>query len=926
MKPNPVFSSGCFPILTAVALSLLVTPRGVVAQEIGLPEIPYEKYTLENGLEVILHEDHSTPVVAVNVWYHVGSKNEKPGKTGFAHLFEHMMFQGSEHHDTNSFVALEDVGGTDLNGTTNWDRTNYFETVPSNALEMTLWLEADRMGWLLPAMTQERFDNQREVVKNERRQRIENQPYGLVSERMWAALYPSHHPYSWTVIGSMDDLSAASKGDVETFFRSYYGPNNSTLVIAGDIDVPKTKALVDKYFGPIPPGPPVYRMREWIPELSEPIRLSMEDRVSLPRLYIAWLSPARFKPGEIDLIFLARILSRGKASRLYKRLVYDLKVAQDVVANHHGREIAGLFNIVVTAGPGHTLDEIEPLVLEELEKLKSIPPTEDEVELVRTGFLTDFVRALERVGQRSDFLATYNTYLDDPGYLEKAAARIRSVTPASVQAAARRWLHEGRVVMRVTPFPELAAREEPEAFDRAVKPALGASVPLRLPELQRAQLSNGLEVVLAESHKVPVVQLILIVRGGWSADSKDTLGVASFMSRVQDEATKTRTALEINAEAKRLGAYLAANSDLDYCWVGLNAVKPRLKPSVKLWADVILNPVFPEEEIKRQREQVLGQILQEKQDPAGLAFRILPGLLYGWDHPYGQPFSGSGTEATVKAITRRDLVEYHGTWFKPNNATLIAAGDTTLEEIVLLLENAFRGWDTGNMPRIEVLERKQPAQTKVYLIDKPEAAQSVLLAGHLLPPRNNPKYPAFQVLNTVLGGQFNSRLNMNLREDKGYTYGVGSGMLDARGQGVFMAFSAVRTDVTRESIAEVMKELRDIRGPRPVSPEEMRLAQNNLTLSLPGQHETVSRLAEKVFEIVMYGLPEDYFSTYPDKVRGTTVEDLIDLANERILPDNLLLVVIGDRTTVENDIKELKLGPVEYLDRDGRPLSIGSGE
>ncbi|HEV2663727.1 MAG TPA: pitrilysin family protein, partial [Blastocatellia bacterium] len=479
-----------------LAVALLAVPAIAVAQQIAPPKIPHEKYTLQNGLTVILHVDHTTPIVAVNIWYHVGSKNERRGRTGFAHLFEHMMFQGSKNHDTDYFKALESVGATDLNGTTNNDRTNYFQNVPSHALERTLWVEADRMCCLLPSMTQERLDNQREVVKNERRQGIDNQPYGLVDERMDAAMYPAHHPYSWPVIGYMDDLTAASKQDVENFFKEYYTPNNCTLVIAGDIDVAKTKAMVEKYFGPIPPGPPVGRAKEWVPELEREVRLYMDDQVNLPRLYIAWHSPARFTAGEANLDLLSSIMGRGKTSRLYKRLVYDLKLAQDVSVSNPAQEIGGKFTITVTAAPGKTLDEIEPLVWEEVEKVKAAPPSEEEVERARTSLLAGLLRGLERIGGfggKSDLLANYQTFLGDTNFLEKDFARYYAVTPATIHAAARRWLHDGRAVMRVTPMPKYAAGNEAPGFDRSKMPSLGDAANLALPSLPRAKLSNGLE-------------------------------------------------------------------------------------------------------------------------------------------------------------------------------------------------------------------------------------------------------------------------------------------------------------------------------------------------------------------------------------------------------------------------------------------------
>ncbi len=894
------------------------------AQKIAPPQIPFQKYVLDNGLNLIVYEDHSLPIVAVNLWYHVGSKNERVGRTGFAHLFEHMMFQGSQHHDTDFFMALDAIGATDRNGTTNNDRTNYFENVPTNALEQVLWLEADRMGWLLPAMTQERLNNQIEVVKNERRQGVDNQPYGTVDERMYAALYPSHHPYSWDVIGHMEDLTAATKTDVEDFFKSYYGPNNCTLALAGDIKPEQAKALVQKYFGAIPAGPPVYRKDVWIPDLNQEVRLQMEDRVPLPRLYIAWHAPAAFQAEEPELEVLSNVLSSGKTSRLYKRLVYDLQIAQDVNTYLDTREIGSLFYVVATAKEGRTLEEIEPLVKEEIEKVRTTPPSTAEVDAARTEILANMVRGLQRVGGFggvSDRLAMYNTYTGDPGYTTKDFERYEKVTAKSVQATAKRWLHEGRVLMSVTPYPTLKAADEVAGLDRSKKPVLGPEPGMVLPQLQRATLSNGLKVILAEVHKTPLVQVNLLVRGGWSADQKGRYGTASFAMRLQDEGTKTRTALQISDEAQGLGAQLNTGSSLDNCTVSLNALKARLDPSLDLFADVVLNPSFPTDEIERQRKQVLGNILQEKKRPVQMGLRILPGLLFTADHPYSQPLTGSGTEEVVRSLGQQDLTGFHSTWFKPNNATLVVVGDITLAEITPKLEKAFAGWRTGSVPAIQLPQVAQPKAMTVYIVDKPDAAQSVLLGAHLAPPKNDPTDVPFEVLNSVLGGEFTSRINMNLREEKGYTYGASTFQFASRGQGLFVAFTQVRTDVTKESIAELMKELRDIRSTRLVTKAELQKAQDNLVMQLPGEFESLGEIAGLVNQLVTYELPENYLQNYPQTVRGTSIESLTQLAKQRVLPEQMVLVVVGDRKVVEPKVRELNLGPIEFLDADGKPAA-----
>ena len=597
------------------------------------------------------------------------------------------------------------------------------------------------MCCLLPAMTQERLDNQREVVKNERRQGIDNQPYGLVEERMDAAMYPAHHPYSWPVIGHMDDLTSASKPDVENFFKEYYTPNNCTLVIAGDIDVAKTKAMVEKYFGPIPPGPPVGRMKEWVPELQREVRLNMDDQAPLPRLYIAWHSPARFSSGEANLDLLSSIMGRGKTSRLYKRLVYDLKLAQDVSVGNPAQEIGGKFTITVTAAPGKTLDEIEPLVWEEVEKV-SAPPSEEEVDRARTSLLAGLLRGLERIGGfggKSDLLANYQTFLGDTNFLEKDFARYYAVTPATIHAAARRWLHEGRAVMRVTPMPKYAAGNEAAGFDRSKTPALGEAAisPARVP----TRLSNGLEVVVAESHKVPAVQLNLIVRMAISRPENRSSAFRPSPPPCRPEGTATRSALQISDEAERLGAQIDAGSFLDSATVSLNALKSRLEPSIALWADVVLNPSFPDAEIERKRQQTLGRIFFEKGDPgargahhANFALRRRP--------PYAQPLTGSGTPESVKAFTRDDLVNYHRAWFKPNNATLVVTGDTTLKEITPLLEKAFAveaGRDAENR---RPAARTAEADGRLY----DRQARSGAIGHHRRPPARSAQRPGHHAI------------------------------------------------------------------------------------------------------------------------------------------------------------------------------------
>ena len=564
------------------SLALLVVPALVFADE--LPPLTIETFTLPNGLNVILHEDHDLPVVAVDVWYHVGSKNEKPGRTGFAHLFEHMMFQGSEHHDTDYFLPLQRIGGR-VNGSTTEDRTNYWENVPSDQLELALWLESDRMGWLLPSMTQERLDNQRDVVKNEKRQG-ENNPYALVRQLLPPLLYPEGHPYHWTVIGSMDDLSAASLEDVKDFFRLYYAPNNASLCIAGDFDPAVARSLVEKYFGPIPAGQPVERVEAWVPALDGEHRALAEDKVDLARLYLTWHSPGYFQPGEADLDLLATILADGKNSRLYRALVHDRELAQDVRAFQSSSEICGSFDIQVTARPDVSLEAIEAAVDAELAKVREKGVTKDEVALAQSTYETGFVRRLQRVGGFggiADLLNDYYTFAGDPDYLQKDMARYRAVTPASVRDWAQRTLlpHQ-RVVIGVVPQGTLKATDD--VADRNDLPTSSGALNFTPPVVETATLDNGLEVALVHKTGLPLVGVALAVKSGWSSDPGAKPGTAAMTADLLDEGTKRHDALGLANAARALGADIRTRSSFDGTTIAMDLLRAISTRASRSWA------------------------------------------------------------------------------------------------------------------------------------------------------------------------------------------------------------------------------------------------------------------------------------------------------------------------------------------------------
>ncbi len=907
--------------MRTLALSLLLAAT-TFAQSTGKIEIkiPYQKFVLRNGLTLLVHEDRKTPIVAVNVWYHVGSKNEKPGRTGFAHLFEHLMFNGSENFNQDYFQAMERIGATDLNGTTSFDRTNYFQNAPTPALDQLLFLESDRMGHLLGVVDQARLDEQRGVVMNEKRQG-ENQPYALAEDLILKSVFPPGHPYSWSPIGSEADLKAAALPDVKEWFKRYYGAANAVIAIAGDVDAATAKEKVEKYFGWIPPGPPVGRMQAWVPQRTNTIREVAVDRVPQARLYKVWAVPGYgSRDGEM-LDLAAAILAGGKTSRLYRRLVYQDQIATTVTAENERLEIAGMFSITATVKPGGSVAAVEKAVDEELARFLKDGPTAAELARAKTQGLAGFLRGVERIGGfggKSDVLATCEVYTGNAGCYEDAIRWTNEATADEVKSEANTFLAKGAYILEIQPTATF--KESSKDVDRKELPKPGPTPALRMPALQRATLSNGLKLILAERHETPVVNFNLQLDAGYAADQGGLAGASGVAMRMVLEGTKRRTSLQISDESANLGANLSAGSNLDMSSVSLSALKMNLDASLDLYADVVLNPVFPEADFKRVQAQQIAAIQREKVQPVALAQRVLPGLLYGKEHAYGNPLTGSGTEESVKQMTRASLEKFHATWVKPNNATLLVVGDTTMAEIQPKLEKLFAGWKSGVVPKKNLATVAPLDKTTIYLIDKPGAVQSMILAGHLAPPRANPNEAAIDVMNTILGGAFTSRLNMNLREDKHWAYGAQTMVLGARGQRTFMAYAPVQSDKTKESLQEIDKELRAIIKDRPVTDEEVTKSKLNLTLSLAGERETKGAVLGDIADINRYGLAEDYFTTYAQRVNALERKDISAAAEIVLRPTRMVYVVVGDRAQVEKGLKELGFGEVKLMDADGNVL------
>ncbi len=883
--------------------------------------IPYKKYVLENGLRLIVHEDHKAPIVAVNVWYHVGSKNEKPGKSGFAHLFEHLMFNGSENFNDDYFQALEKIGATDLNGTTNNDRTNYFQNVPVAALDQVLFLESDRMGHLLGAIDQAKLDEQRGVVQNEKRQG-ENQPYGKQWDLITKAMYPKGHPYSWTVIGEMEDLNAASLDDVKEWFKTYYGAANAVLVIAGDVNPEEIYKKVQQYFGDIPSGPALSRPDVSIPVRTVETRESFQDRVPEARIVQVWNTP-QWGSREATILDIATdLLSAGKNSRLYKKLIYEDQSASQAFAFVDNNEIAGNVIIQVNVKPGKEVSEVEHTINEIMADFLQNGPTQEELDRVRAAYFANFIKGLERIGGfggKSDILAQNEVYGNNPEYYKTILKWVSEITPAEMQAVCQKWLSQGKHTIVCTPFPDYKTTES--TIDRSQGlPALGQPAAAKFPALQKAALKNGMQVVLAKREGVPTVSMQMILDAGTSTDINTKAGTAALAMNMMDEGTKTKSALEINEQLQLLGATLGTGADLDASYVFMNTLKPTLDASLDLYADVVLNPSFPKEEFDRQKNQTLAGIQRAKSNPVSMAFRVVPKILYGEGHPYSLP--STGYENTVQSMTREDLVKYYNDWVKPNNATLVVVGDINMDELLPKLEKRFGNWQKGTTPKKSTIKAKEVSASKgkLYLMDRPESQQSVIVAGHLIDPYGKVSEIAKTTAVNVLGGEFTSRVNMNLREDKHWSYGAFSFVNDAKGERQFITYAPVQTDKTKESVQEIQKELTGFAGSNPVTQEEFDKTTQNTILQLPGRWETSSAVLGDVVDQVKYGLPDNYYQTYDAKMRNLTLAEVRQLSKQIVRPDDLTFFVVGDKEKILPGLQELGFKEIIIVDADGNPV------
>jgi len=886
-------------------------------------DLPFQKFTLENGLTVIVHEDRKAPIVAVSVWYHVGSKDEPAGRTGFAHLFEHIMFEGSENYNDRFSKPLEEVGATSLNGTTWFDRTNYFQNVPTPALELALFLESDRMGHLLGVLTQEKLDQERGVVQNEKRQG-DNQPYGMVGYRILEGLFPPGHPYRHDTIGSMEDLDAASLEDVHAWFKQYYGAANTVLVLAGDLDAATGLRLAEKYFGHIPPGPPLKRIKSWVPDRSSITREQMFDRVPQVRSFQNWAVPGRTSHERALLELAASVLGDGKNSRLYQALIYQSQLAVSLEVAIEAHELASIFSIDTTLRPGASLDEVNEIIDYELNIFLQKGPGEEELQRARSKINANIIRSLEAVGGFSGKAATLaqgELYDGNPVFFKTLLQWINEATAEEVRQVAVDWLSDGVYQLDVLPFPEFETARPGTDRSKGL-PGVGSLPELSFPPAQRASLSNGIEVVLSSRHALPTVEVAIQFDAGYAADHGNTLGTAGFTLDMLDESTRNRTSLEISAESERLGAVIESASNLDTSIVYLDALKQNLQPSILLFADVVRNPAFNPEEIERMRIRRLAGLEQEKNQPVGVALRTLPPLLYGSDHAYGIPFTGSGTEDSINSITQEELEQFHKDWLRPENATLFVVGAIEMDEILPMLEKAFGDWAVrGERPPAKQLDEVAlTLSSRMFLIDKPGSPQSLIMAGHIAPSTGAANNIAIEAMNDIVGGTYSARVNQTLRVQKQWSYGAYTFLPDSRGQRPWMVYAPVQTDKTAEAVQELLGLLQEFQDKEPATATELDRVVRNNVFSLPGQFETNAAVLNAMLANNRFAREDDYVSRLPGLYQALNLEQIQSTADAVLHPHALTWVIVGDAAEIREQLEKLQLAPVQSMDSDGHIL------
>lgn len=925
-------------LLSSVTLLLLSSAEAAPPEDTAapVPRFSIESYELANGLKVALSHDPSAPRTTVCVAYHVGSKNERPGLTGFAHFFEHMMFRGTKNVPDFD-IPLQQAGGSP-NAFTSEDMTIYFETVPNQYVKRALYMEAERMAFLVSALDQEKFDTEREVVKNERRQRMENVPYGLADETISSCVYPQGHPYSWSVIGSMKDLNNATLDDLRQFFLEFYHPRNATLTLVGGFDLQAAKEWVETYFGPISPGPSIVPLD--IPETPGVAqRIVQYDRVQNPRVYWSWPTVAESDPDAPALDLLAMILADGDASRLRQSLVNKTHTAVETSANNESGEIGGMFKLYATIAAGKTVDEVEELIASTIDAVRAEGVSEAEVARIKAKYRTDMLVGLTSPIQRTFVIGMGLAQHNDPHYYQSLFTRYDAVTADDIQRVAQEYLGDDKMVLVVEPVQgngleseaviagPLASpgndqtwklREHAAGPDWSHMPDATQQQPFTPPAFERHVLDNGLEVWTARWQTLPLVSTRLLVRAGSSANSPDQAGLAALTAELWDQGTQDLDSTEFAEAIDALGTSLSVSAGTNTTLLGFTVETRAFADVLNLVGDMVARPRFADDDFAREKSLQLSNLVRGPDSASWIAGRVFPTLLYGIGHPYAIPDDGFTT--TVDKLSVADVRSFYTECFTPHNAVLILVGDFEADETIALLEKSFDKWEGEAPPAETVAPAPVSKPGVVYVVDKPGAVQSVIAAGRVWKDRKDESYFATRIGNRIFGGDFLSRLNQNLRQRNGFTYGARSGF-EYNEQGSSWSLStSVRAEVTGAALREIVNELRDVHRNRPLTAEEVSVAKSAEMSVFPQSFETPSSIASSLAQLAVYELPDDYYQHFLQNLGETTPDAVAQAMSQVVAPARLRVLIVGDRAAVSTKLKEAQFETIEYLDTDGHLL------
>jgi len=889
--------------------------QSLAAEDIATQvEIPYETFILDNGLTVLVHSDHSTPTVFVGMWYGVGAKDEPEGKTGFAHLFEHLMFQGSENRAGEYFSPFTDAGATGMNGTTNSDRTNYYATVPSGALDMALWMESDRMAHLLGAVTQEVLDEQRAVVQNEKRQR-ESRPYAQMGDKIRAGLYPVGHPYRHSTIGSMDDLDAATLEDVHEWFKKYYGASNVILVLAGDVTIDDAKQKVAYYFNEAPTGVPLSHPKKWIPELVENREEKMYDNVGRTRITRVWALPGLNDPDSSLMYLVNDSLVRNKNSPLRRLLVDELRLATRVSGSAHSRILNGEYKLTIDLSPGVTQEQVMPVVDKVIAAYLQDGPDKQIVENAKLSVNMFMLGALETGSSIGRMLAEGLLFSDDPLFVNQELAWFNAASVDSLRDTANRWLSRGYYQLTVEPFPKLIASST--TADRSSIPKVTASSSISFPDIASTTLDNGMRVVVATRGIIPLVDVSIQIDTGATAQSADKPGTAAFVFGLLDKGTHRFDANELAAAKDKVGMGTSTRAGLERSSYGYQILRTHLDASLDLAAEILRNPTFPNEELEKETAKIEAYLANLEHVPSGAASSLFNRAIYGAEHPLGAVWS----PALLAQTSRENLAAFHRREVNPANMTVFMIGNIGIEEAVKSVKNSFGKWRAPRTSSRRMIGDAKPRQARVILVNYPGAESSTIIAGHAVEPFDATSWTEISVMNRAFGGGFESRLNMNLREDKGWSYGYRSSVsINTSGDMTLASSGQVQTDKTSASMQEIMREFREFVGTRPATSNEVDRIKLNRTRSLPGSFSTNRGFLASIINSDGFALPFNYGESKAARIAAVTLTGVNNRATSMIDPDALTWVVVGDLDVIEQDIRDLGYGDVEVWDPYGNTL------